>query len=103
MTDQPGGAVGAPTSRVDGRLKVTGAARFAADHPVEGAVHAVVVDGTIGRGRITRIDAEAAAAEPGVLAVISHENARRLPYRDSAGSNPPGQRLLRSPLFRRSR
>ena len=94
MTGQPNIAVGAPTVRVEGRLKVTGAARFAADHPIEGAVHAVVVDGTVGRGRITGIDVSAATAQPGVLAVISHVNAPRLPYRDYTGStNPPGQRL----------
>jgi len=80
--------------RVEGRLKVTGAARFSADHPIEGAVHAVVVDGTVGRGRITGIDVSAATAQPGVLAVISHVNAPRLPYRDNTGSNnPPGRRL----------
>ena len=86
--------VGAPTPRVEGRLKVTGAARFAADHPVEGVVHAVVVDGTVGRGRITGVDVDAATAQPGVLAVISHLNAPRLPYRDNPGSHhPPGRRL----------
>jgi xanthine dehydrogenase YagR molybdenum-binding subunit len=94
VTGQPGNAVGAPTVRVDGRLKVTGAARFSADHPIEGVVHAVVVDGTVGRGRITGIDIGAATAQPGVLAVITHVNAPRLPYRDNTGSNnPPGQRL----------
>jgi xanthine dehydrogenase YagR molybdenum-binding subunit len=94
VTGQPDNAVGAPTSRVDGRLKVTGAARYSADHPIEGAVHAVVVDGTVGRGRITGIDVSTATAQPGVLAVISHVNAPRLPYRDNTGSNnPPGQRL----------
>jgi CO/xanthine dehydrogenase Mo-binding subunit len=94
VTGQPSNAVGAPTLRVEGRLKVTGAARYSADHPIEGAVHAVVVDGTVGRGRITGIDVSAATAQPGVLAVISHVNAPRLPYRDNTGSNnPPGQRL----------
>ena len=79
---------------MDGRLKVTGAARFSADHPVESMVHAVVVDGTVGRGRITGIDVDAATAQPGVLAVISHVNAPRLPYRDNTGSHhPPGRRL----------
>jgi xanthine dehydrogenase YagR molybdenum-binding subunit len=73
---------------------VTGAARYAADHLVDGVVHAVLVDSTIGRGRITGIDAGAATAHPGVLAVISHLNAPRLPYRENTGSNnPAGQRL----------
>jgi xanthine dehydrogenase YagR molybdenum-binding subunit len=85
--------VGAPLSRVDGRLKVTGKARYAAEFDVDGAVHAVIVDASIGRGRITSIDTGAAEAQPGVLRVIHHGNAPKLPYRDNAGSNnPPGRR-----------
>ncbi|WP_030257216.1 xanthine dehydrogenase family protein molybdopterin-binding subunit [Streptomyces violens] len=97
MSPQPQAAVGAPLSRVDGRLKVTGKAKYAAEHNVDGAVHAVIVDATIGRGRITSIDTRAALAQPGVLRVISHRNAPKLPYRDNAMSNksnnPPGRRL----------
>jgi xanthine dehydrogenase YagR molybdenum-binding subunit len=79
---------------VDGRLKVTGHALYAADHPVEGVVYAVMVDSGVGRGRITGIDTSAALAQPGVLTVISHRNAPRLPYVDNPGSNnPPGTRL----------
>ena len=94
MSPQPQAAVGAPLSRVDGRLKVTGEARYAAEFDVDGAVHAVIVDASIGRGRITGIDTGAAVAQPGVLRVIHHGNAPKLPYRDNAGSNnPPGRRL----------
>ncbi|MEU0029620.1 xanthine dehydrogenase family protein molybdopterin-binding subunit [Streptomyces sp. NPDC006335] len=94
MSPQPQAAVGAPLSRVDGRLKVTGKAQYAAEFDVGGAVHAVIVDASIGRGRITGIDTGAAEAQPGVLRVIHHGNAPKLPYRDNAGSNnPPGQRL----------
>ncbi|MFI7636047.1 xanthine dehydrogenase family protein molybdopterin-binding subunit [Nonomuraea sp. NPDC049400] len=94
MSPQPRAAVGAPLSRVDGRLKVTGQALFAAEHDVDGVVHAVIVDSSIGRGRITSIDTRAALAHPGVLRVISHRDAPKLPYRDNAGSNnPPGRRL----------
>jgi xanthine dehydrogenase YagR molybdenum-binding subunit len=92
--NQPRTAVGAHKTRVDGRLKVTGAARYSADHPIDGVLHAVMVDATIGRGRITAVDTAAAAARPGVQAVISHLNAPRLPYRENRGSNnPPGERL----------
>ncbi|MEJ3748148.1 xanthine dehydrogenase family protein molybdopterin-binding subunit [Actinomycetes bacterium KLBMP 9797] len=91
---QPRTAVGADSRRVDGRLKVTGAARYAADHQVDGVLYAVMVDSTVGRGRITSVDTAAATAAPGVRAVISHLNAPRLPYRENTGSNnPPGQRL----------
>ncbi|WP_405989952.1 xanthine dehydrogenase family protein molybdopterin-binding subunit [Streptomyces sp. NBC_00986] len=94
MSPQPQAAVGAPLSRVDGRLKVTGKALYSAEHDVDGAVHAVIVDASIGRGRITSIDTGAAEAHPGVLRVISHRNAPNLPYRDNPGSNnPPGRRL----------
>ncbi|MFE2836809.1 xanthine dehydrogenase family protein molybdopterin-binding subunit [Streptomyces mirabilis] len=96
MSLQPKAAVGAPLSRVDGRLKVTGGADYAADHDIEGVVHAVIVDASIGRGRITGIDTGAAEAQPGVLKVVSHRNAPTLAYRDNPGSNnPPGGRRLR--------
>ncbi|QFU91787.1 xanthine dehydrogenase family protein molybdopterin-binding subunit [Amycolatopsis sp. YIM 10] len=94
MTLQPEKFVGTPQSRVDGRLKVTGQARYAADHGIDGVVYAAVVDSSVGRGRITGVDAGAATAQPDVLAVISHLNAPRLPYVDNPGSNnPPGTRL----------
>ncbi|MBA2946972.1 xanthine dehydrogenase family protein molybdopterin-binding subunit [Streptomyces himalayensis] len=94
MSPQPQAAVGAPLSRVDGRLKVTGKALYAAEFDVDGAVHAVMVDAGIGRGRITSIDTRDAEKHPGVLRVISHRNAPKLPYRDNSGSNnPPGRRL----------
>ncbi|MET7701045.1 xanthine dehydrogenase family protein molybdopterin-binding subunit [Streptomyces sp. NPDC005485] len=94
MSPQPQAAVGAPLSRVDGRLKVTGKAQYAAEHDNDGAAHAVIVDASIGRGRIISIDSRAALEHPGVLQVISHRNAPALPYRDNPGSNnPPGRRL----------
>ncbi|WP_405962089.1 xanthine dehydrogenase family protein molybdopterin-binding subunit [Streptomyces sp. NBC_00723] len=94
MSPQPQAAVGAPLSRVDGRLKVTGKAQYAAEFDADGAVHAVIVDASIGRGRITSLDARDAEQHPGVLRVISHRNAPKLPYRDNSGSNNmPGRRL----------
>ncbi|RSM91476.1 xanthine dehydrogenase family protein molybdopterin-binding subunit [Kibdelosporangium aridum] len=98
MSLQPQSAAGVGQSRVDGRLKVTGHATYAADHGAEDGVsnvkYAAVVDSTIGRGRVTAVESRAALAQPGVLAVISHLNASRLPYLDNSGSNnPPGTRL----------
>ncbi|MGD6752044.1 xanthine dehydrogenase family protein molybdopterin-binding subunit [Streptomyces sp. BH105] len=95
MSPQPQAAVGAPLSRVDGRLKVTGRAKYAAEHEVNGAVHAVIVDASIGRGRITSIDTSDAEAQSGVLNVIHHGNAPKLPYKENKASNnpPPGTRL----------
>ncbi|MDT7713951.1 MAG: xanthine dehydrogenase YagR molybdenum-binding subunit, partial [Pseudonocardiales bacterium] len=71
-------AIGAPHERVDARAKVTGQARYAAEVRQDGVAHAVVVTSAIAAGAVTRVDAGAALAEPGVLAVLSHENAPRL-------------------------
>jgi xanthine dehydrogenase YagR molybdenum-binding subunit len=99
MSSQPEVAVGRPKPRVEARLKVTGRAPYAADHGtahgLENVAHAVIVDSTVGRSRIASIDTRAAEAEPGVVRVISHENAPKLPYDDNTGRslNPPGERL----------
>lgn len=66
-------------TRVDGRLKVTGAIRYAAEHPLPGLVYGVLVTSTIAKGEISGIDAKAAQASPGVVAVISHLNAPKVP------------------------
>ncbi|MBX9396612.1 xanthine dehydrogenase family protein molybdopterin-binding subunit [Streptomyces sp. TRM72054] len=95
MSPQPQAAVGAPLSRVDGVLKVTGKAEYAAEYGIKGVVHAVIVDASIGRGRIRSIDTRAAERHAGVLRVIHHGNAPKLPYRDNAGSNNPAGRRLR--------
>jgi xanthine dehydrogenase YagR molybdenum-binding subunit len=73
-----GSPVGAPTARVDGRAKVTGAARYGAEHSPDGVVHAVLVQSTVPAGWITGIDTTRALRMPGVLAVLTHENADRL-------------------------
>ncbi len=71
-------AIGAPLNRVDGAQKVTGAAKYAYEYPVEGVAYVFPVQSTIARGRVISIDASAARALPGVIAVLSHENAPRL-------------------------
>src|SRR5258706_5210537 len=73
-----GSPVGAPTARVDGRAKVTGAARYGAEHAPDGVVHAVLVQSTVPAGWITAVDTTRALRMPGVLAVLTHENAPRL-------------------------
>ncbi|MEU0205514.1 xanthine dehydrogenase family protein molybdopterin-binding subunit [Streptomyces canus] len=89
---QPQAAVGASVARVDARLRVTGKAKYAGDNNPDGVVHAVIVDSRIGLGHITGVDAVAALAQPGVLTVISHLNAPRLPPVQSNGY-PPGTPL----------
>lgn len=65
---------GAPVARVDGRDKVTGAARYAAEMPADGLLYGVVVNSTITRGRIVSFDTGAALAQPGVVDVITFQN-----------------------------
>jgi len=86
---------GAPINRVDAWAKVSGAARYSAEHPVDGVVHAVLVTSTIPSGRVLRIDDSAAREVPGVLLVMTHENAPRLPQKTKDGKlQPPiGRRL----------
>ncbi|MBM7112311.1 xanthine dehydrogenase family protein molybdopterin-binding subunit [Archangium primigenium] len=85
--------VGQPLDRVDGRLKVTGAARYSAEYPHEGLVHAVIVTSTIARGTITGVDARAAEQAPGVLAVLSPEKPPRL-AKDPAKKQKPQDRFV---------
>src|SRR3954468_12399590 len=71
-------AVGTPMSRVDGRLTVTGGARYAAEFEVKDVAYGVLVLSTVARGRVTKIDAAAAEKAPGVLAVITHQSAGKV-------------------------
>jgi xanthine dehydrogenase YagR molybdenum-binding subunit len=72
------GVVGRPLDRVDGMAKTTGAAHFAAELSYPDLAQAALVHATVARGRITRIDTAAAAAVPGVIAVLTHQNAPKL-------------------------
>ena len=66
--------IGDPLSRVDGRLKTTGTALYAADFPVDGLLYGVIVSSAISRGHIRAIDDSHARAAPGVVEVLTHEN-----------------------------
>ncbi|GHH19120.1 xanthine dehydrogenase family protein molybdopterin-binding subunit [Streptomyces rubradiris] len=68
-------SVGTGHTRVEGRDKVTGAARYAAEVPFAGLAHGWLVLSTIARGRILSLDTEPVLAMPGVLAVLDHRNA----------------------------
>ncbi|WP_433557137.1 xanthine dehydrogenase family protein molybdopterin-binding subunit [Pseudonocardia xinjiangensis] len=71
-------AVGQPMPRTDGRLKVTGAARYSADVPLDGMAHAAIVHSTIANGRTVSIDTTSAEEAPGVVAVFTHHNMPRM-------------------------
>jgi xanthine dehydrogenase YagR molybdenum-binding subunit len=73
-----GQAIGLPLDRIDGLKKVTGSATYAYEYPVEGTAYAFALQSAIAKGRVVSIDASAARELPGVLAVLSQENAPRL-------------------------
>src|SRR5258706_10676276 len=77
-------ATGVPLNRIDGVQKVTGAANYAYEYPVESVTYVFPVQSTIAKGRIVSIDARAAQALPGVITVLSHENAPQLAPVDDA-------------------
>ncbi|MGV3639564.1 MAG: xanthine dehydrogenase family protein molybdopterin-binding subunit [Adhaeribacter sp.] len=85
--------LGKAANRVDGRDKVSGQARYAAEFPAEGLSYGVVVSSDIAKGRITRLDTAAARRVPGVLQVFSHENRPALAWFDKSyrdEDSPPG-------------
>src|SRR5688500_15753215 len=70
--------IGEAISRIDGLLKVTGAASYATDFPVNNVAHAFIVKSTIAAGRILEIDTSEAEKAAGVLAIVTHKNAPKL-------------------------
>ncbi|MEU6283243.1 xanthine dehydrogenase family protein molybdopterin-binding subunit [Streptomyces sp. NPDC047028] len=76
--DGAGPALGAPVERREGRQKVTGTARYAAEYALPGRAHAWPVPAAVARGRVTAVDTTEALALPGVLAVLTHADVPRL-------------------------
>ena len=97
-------SIGKPVPRVDGRAKVTGKATYAAEQKVPNVAHAVMVTSTIAKGSIAGIDTDAAQRVPGVLAVLTHRNAPKLPQKPKGSEQPrPSDRqvqLLQDNLVR---
>jgi xanthine dehydrogenase YagR molybdenum-binding subunit len=87
-------AIGQPILRVDGRLKVTGRARYTADFAVADAAHTAIVHSTIASGRTVSIDTGAAERAPGVLAVLTHRNMPRMNPVPWSHLRPQGQTYL---------
>ncbi|PRX53322.1 xanthine dehydrogenase YagR molybdenum-binding subunit [Nonomuraea fuscirosea] len=65
-------------NRIEGRVKVTGLATYAAEYPAEGVAYACAVQSRIAKGRIKRVDGGPALESPGVLAVLSCEDPPRM-------------------------
>jgi xanthine dehydrogenase YagR molybdenum-binding subunit len=93
--DQPGGYVGKPLVRVEGREKVTGKAKYAAEFALPGLTYGVLATSPIAKGKITRIDTTAAAREPGVIAVLTHQN---LPKLAKTPNDAQGKKDIGAPM-----
>ena len=83
-----GSNIGQPLTRRDGVLKVTGAARYAADQHPPGVLYAVLAVSSIARGRVAFLDLAAAKAHPGVVEVITPANRPALAQDPDAKTNP---------------
>ena len=73
-----------PISRVDGRLKVTGGAKFFAEFDAPRMSYCILATSDIARGTITAMDTKAAENAPGVLAVYTHLNMPPIPGWDAS-------------------
>ncbi|HEY3703729.1 MAG TPA: xanthine dehydrogenase family protein molybdopterin-binding subunit [Terracidiphilus sp.] len=87
--------IGKATPRIDGPLKTTGTAEYAADFHFDRMVHAVPVTAAIGNGRIAKLDASAVESMPGVLLVLHHGNIGPL-YRTVPGDDNATNSEVRS-------
>ncbi|WP_330177099.1 xanthine dehydrogenase family protein molybdopterin-binding subunit [Streptomyces sp. NBC_01498] len=77
MTTSRERVLGSAAVRIEGPAKVCGTARYAAEYTPPGCLYAWVVPATVARGRVVSFDTAAALAEPGAVAVLTHENAPR--------------------------
>jgi xanthine dehydrogenase YagR molybdenum-binding subunit len=83
-----GSNIGQPLTRREGVLKVTGAARYAADNHPPGMLHAVLAVSTIARGRVSFLDVEAARRHPGVVEIMTPANRPKLAEDPDAKLHP---------------
>lgn len=80
--------LGKETTRVDGIAKVTGKAKYAAEFQIPHLAYGFIVLSTIAKGRITRIETNAAEASAGVIKVLTHLNAGKLGKPQAADAPP---------------
>ncbi|MDZ4265086.1 MAG: xanthine dehydrogenase family protein molybdopterin-binding subunit, partial [Mycobacterium sp.] len=92
MTAPSGSASGQPLSRVDARLKVTGAATYTADNTLPDLLYATLVGSTVALGSVQDIDVSAARDHPGVVDVITDFAGVTLPH------SPPRISYFRQPV-----
>jgi xanthine dehydrogenase YagR molybdenum-binding subunit len=90
--------VGRSTPRVDGPLKVSGAAKYTSDFRLPGMLYAVPVEATIANGRVVKLDTAAAEKMPGVRAIFHRENIGKI-FRSTPGQGFEGICEERRPPF----
>lgn len=85
--------IGQSRNRLEGRKKVTGQAKYAAEYNVPDLLHGYVLNSSITKGKIVEMDESIARKIPGVVDILSHENRIKLPWFDMMYSDmdaPPG-------------
>ena len=87
--DASDGTIGGRQSRFEGSLKVTGAATYALEYPLDNLAYAVLVQSTIPAGRVVSVDATAARAAPGVLMVLTPDDDFNMTVATDWGGNRP--------------
>jgi len=97
------GNIGKPLSRLDGPLKVRGAATFAAEFPIDGMLYASVAFSNVVKGRISRIDVAAAEAAAGVTLVMTHLNAPKMASTPLLNSKPKAAGNIDLPIMQDDR
>src|SRR6266853_2932359 len=90
--------IGRDTPRIDGPLKVTGVAQYAADFHFPGLLYAVPVEATIANGKIDKLDTSAAEKMPGVRAIFHRQNIGKI-FRSIMGKGMEGICIERRPPF----
>ncbi|HEV7417702.1 MAG TPA: molybdopterin cofactor-binding domain-containing protein, partial [Tianweitania sediminis] len=93
-TSTTASSIGQPLSRIDGPAKVTGRAKYAAEHAADSLAYGWVVSSAIAKGKVKAIHEEAARAVPGVIEILTHKNRPHVAwfdrsYRDQVA--PPGE------------
>jgi len=87
MSASANSIIGASVTRIDGPLKVSGGAHYAADHFFDNLAVGVPVASTVGNGRIVHIDTSIAERMPGVVAILHHGNTQQL-FRPAGSFEP---------------
>ena len=87
--------IGTATSRIDGRAKVTGEAKYAGEFSASGLDYGSVIESTIAKGRIVRIDTTEALRVEGVLDVLTHETGHEWPVPTMPGRTMSRRRRAR--------